>query len=90
MKSLPLATPFRLLLLCCVVLQAQPNGKQQQKADHLKVRQGPYAPAATNSAAASMAAPQQIKLTVPAGTPIRIAISKRVRIAHAGAPVMGE
>src|SRR5438270_11351989 len=36
-----------------------------------------------------MAAPLPIKLMVPAGTPIRIAISKRVRIAHAGTPVNG-
>ncbi|OAI56963.1 hypothetical protein AYO50_02165 [Acidobacteria bacterium SCGC AG-212-P17] len=78
-----------MLLLCCIVLQAQPNGNQQPTADHLKLCQDSHAPVATDAAAAIMAAPPQIKLTVPAGTPIRIAISKRVRIAHAGAPVNG-
>lgn len=36
-----------------------------------------------------MNAPRQIRLIIPAGTPIRIAISKQVRISHAGAPVIG-
>jgi hypothetical protein len=72
------ATAFRLLLLGCIVLQAQPNGKQQQTAAYPKLRQE-----------ASMNAPRQIRLMVPAGTPIRIAISKRVSISHAGAPVTG-
>ncbi len=79
MKFLPFATAFRLLLLCCIVLQAQPNGKQQQTAAYQKLHQQ----------AASTNAPQQIRLIIPAGTPIRIAISKRVRISHAGAPVIG-
>jgi hypothetical protein len=77
-KFLPFATASRLLLLCCIVLQAQPNGKQQQTAAYPKLRQQ-----------ASLNAPRQIRLIVPAGTPIRIAISKRVSISHAGAQVTG-
>ncbi len=79
MKLLPFATAFRLLLLCCIVLQAQPNGKQQQTAAYPKLDQE----------AASINAPRRIRLIIPAGTPIRIAISKRSRISHAGAPVTG-
>jgi len=34
--------------------------------------------------------PQQIPLTVPAGTPIRVALSERVRIARQGTPLTGK
>ena len=47
-------------------------------------------PVKADRPAESVATPHQIELTVPAGTPIRIAVIRRVRIAHAGAVVSGK
>ena len=91
MKSLPFSIAFRLFLLCSIALQAQTTGSQQQPLpENPRLLQRSSAPASANSPAEKVATPQQIELTVPAGTPIRIALSKRVRIAHAGAPVSGK
>ena len=88
MKSLPYVTAFRLLLLCSIALQAQTGGNQQQP-ENPKLLQRPSTPVTADRLAEDVATSQQIELTVPTGTPIRIAISKRVRIAHAGAAVSG-
>jgi hypothetical protein len=90
-KSLPFAFSFRLMLLCSVALQAQTSGnQQQQQPENPKLLQRPSSPVTADRPAEKAASPQQIELTVPAGTPIRIAITKRVRIARAGAAVSGK
>src|SRR5436305_8925370 len=83
-KSLPFSIAFRLFLLCSIALQAQTTGSQQQSPENPKLLQRPSTPATANRPAEMVATSQQIELTVPAGTPIRIALTKRVRIAHAG------
>lgn len=85
MKSLPFALTFRVFLLCSIALQAQTVGRE-----NLQLLQRPSTPATADLPAEKAATPQQIELMVPAGTPIRIAITKRVRIAHAGTPVIGK
>jgi hypothetical protein len=70
-----------------MVLQAQTSGSRPENP---KLLQRPSAPAATDRPAETLASPQQIELTVPAGTPIWIAVTKRVRIARAGAAVEGK
>lgn len=84
MKSLPFSLTFKVFLLCSIALQAQTGGRENP---HLLQR--PAAPVAANGPAENPATPQQIELIVPAGTPIRIAITKRVRIARQGAAVRG-
>src|SRR5215470_1221738 len=64
--------------------QTQPSTPDQRHDPQLVPR--PAAPART---AEPSATPQQIELTVPSGTPIRIVLSQRVRIGHTGAPVEG-
>jgi hypothetical protein len=76
-------------LLCSIALQAQKIGDRQQSAENPKLLQRPAAPVAANGPAEKAAAPQHIELTVPAGTPIRVAITKRVRISRQGAAVRG-
>jgi type IV secretory pathway VirB10-like protein len=44
----------------------------------------------TSEVEEASAAPVQIRLTVPEGTPIRIALDQRARIAHVGQPVHGK
>ena len=90
MKSLPFALSFQLILFCSIALQAQTSGSQQQPPENPKLLQRPSTTAVTDRSAEKAATPEQIELTVPAGTPIRIAISKRVRIAHEGAAVSGK
>ncbi|HEX3154239.1 MAG TPA: hypothetical protein VHV32_06410 [Candidatus Angelobacter sp.] len=90
MKSFPFALAFRLLLVCSIALQAQTTGSSQQPAENPKLLQRPAASTAADRSVEKAAAPQQIELTVPAGTPIRVAITKRVRIAHQGATVSGK
>ena len=90
MKSLPFALLFQLILFCSIALQAQTSGSQQQPPENPKLLQRPSMTAVTDRSAEKAATPEQIELTVPAGTPIRIAISKRVRIAHEGATVSGK
>ena len=89
MKSLPFALSYQFVLLCSLVLQAQTSGIQRQP-ENPKLLERPAAPVATNHPADRLANPQQIELTIPAGTPIRIVITKRVRIARAGAAVSGK
>jgi hypothetical protein len=72
-------------LLCSIALQAQTGRRENPQ-----LLQRPSTPATANLPAEKAAAPQQIELMVPAGTPIRIAITKRVRIARRGAPVRGK
>jgi hypothetical protein len=80
-----------LLLLCSVALQAQTSGgRQQPSPENPKLLQRPSTPVAADRPPEKAATPQQIELRVPAGTPIRIALTKRVRIAHAGAAVRGK
>jgi hypothetical protein len=88
-KSFPFITAFRLVLLCSIALQAQTGGNQQQP-ENPKLLQRPSTPVTADHPAENAGAPQQIELTVPAGTPIRIALTKRVRIAHTGAAVSGK
>lgn len=90
MNSLPFAIAFRLLLLCSIALQAQTSGSQQQPTENPKLLQRPAVPATPDRPVEEVATPQQIELTVPAGTPIRIALSNRVRIAREGTPVDGK
>ena len=91
MNSLSFSIAFRLLLLCSVALQAQTSGSRQQPSpENPKLLQRPSTPVAADSPAGKPATPQQIELRVPAGTPIRIALTKRVRIAHAGTAVRGK
>jgi hypothetical protein len=73
-----------MFLLCSIALQAQTGGRENPQ-----LLQRPSTPATADLPAKKAATPQQIELTVPAGTPIRIALTKRVRIAHAGTPVVG-
>lgn len=90
LKSLPFAVFLRFVLLCSIALPAQTNGNQQRSPENPKLLQRPSPPAVTDRTAERPAEPQQIELTVPAGTPIRIAITRRVRIARAGAAVSGK
>lgn len=90
MKSLPFVVFLRFVLLCSIALPAQTNGNRQRSPESPKLLQRRSAPAATDRPVEGLAEPQQIELTVPAGTPIRIAITKRVRIARAGAAVSGK
>ena len=90
MNSLPFAIAFRLLLLCSIALQAQTSGSQQQPPENPKLLQRPSTPVAADRPVEKAATPQQIELTVPAGTPVRVALTKRVRIAHEGAAVNGK
>jgi len=73
-----------MFLLFSIALQAQTGGRENPQ-----LLQRPSTPATADLPAKKAATPQQIELTVPAGTPIRIALTKRVRIAHAGTPVIG-
>ncbi|HEY2914189.1 MAG TPA: hypothetical protein VGK21_12570, partial [Candidatus Angelobacter sp.] len=78
-----------MFLLCSIALHAQTSGNERTPQEHPKLLQRPSTPVAAGSPAEKPANPQQIELRVPAGTPIRIAITKRVRIAHAGTVVHG-
>lgn len=90
MKSLPYSLALRVFLLCSIALQAQTTESRQQSAENPKLMQSPSAPVAADRSAEKVAVPQQIELMVPAGTPIRVAITKRVRIAHQGTKVSGK
>jgi hypothetical protein len=94
MKSFRFPTACSLLLLCSVALPAQTTGAQQQPAPDTsndpKLLQRPSRSETVDRAAEKPDSPQQIQLVVPAGTPIRIALSNRVRIAHEGEPVSGK
>ena len=87
MKSLSFTLTCRVLLICLIALQAQTIGRQL--AENPKLLQRPSAPVAADRPTENAAAPQQIELMVPAGTPIRVAITRRVRIARQGAAVRG-
>lgn len=89
MKSLPFSLAFKVFLLCSVALQGQTTGSRQQSPENPQLLQRPSTPATADLPAEKPVLPQQIELTVPAGTPIRIVLSKRVRISHAGTPVTG-
>jgi hypothetical protein len=90
MNSLRFFLAFAFLLIWSATMQTQstehpqPSTPGQSHDPQLVPR--PVAPA---RAAEPKATPQEIELTVPNGTPIRIALSKRVRIAHEGTPVEG-
>jgi hypothetical protein len=73
-----------MFLLCSIALQAQTGERENPQ-----LLERPSTPATADLPTKKAAPPQQIDLTVPAGTPIRIALTKRVRIAHAGTPVVG-
>jgi len=90
LKSLPFSIAFRLFLLCSIALQAQTTGGRQQAPANPQLLQRPATPAIEDHPTENAATSQKIELTVPAGTPIRIALSKKVRIAKAGAPVSGK
>src|SRR5262245_37811954 len=78
------------VLIWLAVAQAQSTEHQQPSApDQRHDPQLVPRPGAPARAAEPRATPQELELTVPSGTPIRIALSKRVRIAHGGAPVEG-
>lgn len=85
------ANPSRVLLLCAFVLAcpgvmfAQGSPATPQAA----LTQRPPAPAASPALAAAAMAPAPIELVVPRGTPIRVALEKKVPIKHAGEPVTG-
>ena len=81
--------PFGLFLLWPVIAQAQVNEAQQPSTPIQHDPQLVPRPAAPGHAAEPSATPQEIELTVPSGTPIRIVLSRRVRISHPGAPVEG-
>jgi hypothetical protein len=83
-KSLPFSLTFRVFLLCSIALQAQTGGKENPE-----LLQRPSTTAIADRTA-EKELPQHIELMVPAGTPIRVAITKRVRIARRGAPVRGK
>jgi hypothetical protein len=82
--------PFALFLLWSATAQTQINEAQTQstpKQDHdPQLVPRPSAPARGVEPSAT---PQEIELAVPNGTPIRIILSKQVRIAHEGTPVEG-
>jgi hypothetical protein len=88
MNSLRLFLVFGLCLLCATTVQSQNSVVQQQSTPTQDPRLF-QRPAPGNPSAPQNMTPQQIELTVPRGTPIRIALSRRVRIAHEGAPVEG-
>jgi hypothetical protein len=77
-------------MLCSIALQAQTSGNEQRTQEHPKLLQRPSTAVAANSPVEKPPNPQQIELRVPVGTPIRIAITKRVHIAHQGATVNGK
>jgi hypothetical protein len=62
----------------------QPAAPEQSREPQLVPR-----PAAPAREAKPSTTPQKIELTVPDGTPMRIVLSRRVRIGHEGAPVEG-
>lgn len=82
------------VLFCSMILNGQTSGSQQQPppdSDHnprLLQRAPVTGPPELSSA--ENATPQQIELAVPRGTPIRVALTQRVRIAHLGTPVEGK
>ena len=94
MNSPRFPAAISLLLLCSIAMPAQTNGTRQQPAPDTskdpKLLQRPSRSETADRAAEKPASPQQIQLVVPAGTPIRIALSNRVRIAHEGEPVHGK
>ncbi|HZE81029.1 MAG TPA: hypothetical protein VE604_09005, partial [Candidatus Polarisedimenticolia bacterium] len=91
MNSLRFAIPLRLFLLCSIALQAQTSGSQRQPPpENPKLLQRPVVPVTPDRPDEKAATPQQIELTVPSGTPIRIALSNRVRIAREGAALKGK
>src|SRR6476661_9621226 len=83
---------FGLFLLCSTIARSQTNPAQQpaspaQEPDRPQLFE--RRPPATDHSAGLNETPQQIELTVPRGTAIRIALSRRVRIGREGAPVEG-
>jgi hypothetical protein len=83
---------FGLFLLCSTIAWSQTNPAQQpaspaQEPDRPQLFE--RRPPATDHSAGLNETPQQIELTVPRGTAIRIALSRRVRIGREGAPVEG-
>jgi type IV secretory pathway VirB10-like protein len=91
MNPLRLPLVFGLFLLCSASVQAQDNEAPQQSTP----TQEPdprllQRPSPADLSAKQNATPQQIELTVPRDTPIRIALSRRVRINHEGTPVEGQ
>jgi len=91
LNFLRFAIPLRLFLLCSIALQAQTSGSQRQPPpENPKLLQRPVVPVTPDRPDEKAATPQQIELTVPSGTPIRIALSNRVRIAREGAALKGK
>ncbi len=91
MSSFRFLVAFGLVLLCSTTVQSQssvvqqPSPPTQDRDPRLFQR-----PSAKQPAAGQNAAPQQIELTVPRRTPIRVALSRRVRIGREGTPVEGK
>ncbi len=69
------------ILLFCVSIVASAQAPSQPH---------PFATRRADQPKRENTTPQQIPLTVPAGTPIRVALSGRVRIARQGAPLIGK
>src|SRR6476646_2669740 len=89
MSSLRCFLAITFLLICAAAVQAQRTDQQPYAPDQRHDPQLVPRPAAPARAAEPRATPQEIELTVPIGTPIRIALSRRLRIAHEGTPVEG-
>src|SRR6478672_8474986 len=81
---------FGLILLCSTNVQSQSSAVQQPSTPPQEVDPKLFQrPSPSDNSVKQNAMPQQIELTLPQGTPIRIALSRRVRIGHEGTPVEG-
>jgi len=88
---------FGLFVVCVLVtVQAQTDGAQQQVSPKQESEHNPHflgvlpESIPQTISPGEKASPQQIELTVPRATPIRIELSARARIGREGEPVVGK
>src|SRR5690349_21151189 len=90
MNSLRLSLVFGLFLLCSTTVPSQSSATQQPSTPTQDLDPKLFQrPSPSDNSAKQNTTPQQIELTLPLGTAIRIALSRRVRIEHEGTPVEG-
>jgi type IV secretory pathway VirB10-like protein len=90
MRSFRIFLAFGLFLLWSATALTQTNETQQPSTpDQNHEPQLVPRPATPERPTQQSAQPQHIELMVPSGTPIRIVLSRRVRIGHEGEPVEG-
>jgi hypothetical protein len=86
---------FAIMLPFSVIVQGQSSDSQQQippaqTDQNPKLLERPPLSTPTDRPATENVTPRQIQLALPSGTPIRIALTQRVRIAREGTPVEGK